>query len=391
MVISMKIQYCKKYLSILFLIIFLSFLFSVRGNCEDTLYTNRIQTVIPADALLKFYIQEWLKLTYRINHDKIFVEVDNGEVFLKGFVKNENERKKIIREISKFPGIVKINEKLKIEYNSIDFFDTWLHGLTTSSDKDIIYFARGDLFIPPLADQKQPRFHMTYQHYNTNFGGYNIGSVGFGENFGIARYLGEDKGDGFQVGMSAAVFAIFNLDAESMDLLNADYVVGFPVSLRKKNFSGRLRLYHQSSHLRDEFLLQPQPIIKPERINLSFEAAELLLSMEINNFRFYGGGTRIISSQTPLKRKKIHCGFEFIGNNFKKLSLRPVFGLNLDFWDETDWEKNLSLKTGVRLRSPYSDMRAIYFLIEYFNGHIPHGQFYKMEVDYFGLGITLTF
>ncbi|MEK7826807.1 MAG: DUF1207 domain-containing protein [Thermodesulfobacteriota bacterium] len=77
--------------------------------------------------------------------------------------------------------------------------------------------------------------------------------------------------------MSGAVLAQFNLDSSSNDLINADYVIGFPLSYRNGPWSERARLFHQSSHLGDEFLLLPQrPELKVTRMNLNFETIELL-------------------------------------------------------------------------------------------------------------------
>ena len=67
----------------------------------------------------------------------------------------------------------------------------------------------------------------------------------------------------------------------------ADYVVGLPLTGRYHGFSGRLRPYHQSSHLGDEYLLRDDPV---ERENLSFESLELILSGELGPLRLYGGG-----------------------------------------------------------------------------------------------------
>jgi hypothetical protein len=54
--------------------------------------------------------------------------------------------------------------------------------------------------------------------------------VGFGESFGV---VGQRNGcDRWQVGILGGVFAQFNLDSSFMDLINADYVIGIPVSWR---------------------------------------------------------------------------------------------------------------------------------------------------------------
>jgi len=148
-------------------------------------------------------------------------------------------------------------------------------------------FPEGDVFAPPMADPKQPRFHASWQVHRTPVGNYDIGSVAFGENIGLFRWPGGREGDGIQLGISGAVFAIFNMDAASHDLLNADYVIGFPLSWRRGHWSARARLFHQSSHLGDEFILNSEPIAVT-RINLSYETLETLLSWDNHQFRLYG-------------------------------------------------------------------------------------------------------
>src|SRR5687767_11327594 len=145
-------------------------------------------------------------------------------------------------------------------------------------------FPDNDVFRPLVADLKQPRFFATFQAFRVrnpapdqNIGSsVNVGSVGFGESFGL---LGRRNGcDGWQIGILAGVFAQFNLDSSSEDLINADYVVGIPWSWRSGLISSRVRVYHQSSHLGDEFLLG-NPGISP--VEFSYEEMEGLLSLDI--------------------------------------------------------------------------------------------------------------
>ena len=89
----------------------------------------------------------------------------------------------------------------------------------------------------------------------------------------LARYLGE----GVQLDVVGSIFAQFDLGTPSYDLLNSDFVVGFPITMRRGGFSSRLRIYHQSSHLGDEFLLAN----RIQRVNLSYEGFDLKLSYEL--------------------------------------------------------------------------------------------------------------
>lgn len=359
-----------------------------------------------SDAYLRGYIESWLLYAHAIRPGQVAVSVEDGAVTLTGDLDTPEAIDRIVATVASFRGVTRVIDHLVVgggppvtdagaaagpQAGPAPRWKTWLRWLEPPPGRRTVRFPSGDLFMAPLADQKQPRFHTTYQRYRLDFGEFDIASVGFGETFGLARWPREREGDGWQVGISGAVFAIFNLDAASKDLLNADYIVGFPISYRSGAWSGRLRLYHQSSHLGDEFLLEPQPGPPVTRINLSYEALELLVSRERHGLRVYGGDTRIVSSHTPLGRDRIHAGVEYRGARPRWRTSRLIAGLDLQAWDETGWDRDWSLKTGFQFRSPYGEGRSLEVLLEYYNGHAPHGQFFTREVEYFGLGISYPF
>lgn len=145
---------------------------------------------------------------------------------------------------------------------------------------------RGDVFRPLIADPKEPQTFVSSVSLDRETAGLddiNTALVGLGTNFGLYRWPGRQEDEGWQVSVFAAAFSQFNLDAPSDALINTDYLVGFPLTYKRGHFSMRLRLFHQSSHLGDELLLGPNP---PTRINLSFEAVDLL-------FAYEGGGWRV--------------------------------------------------------------------------------------------------
>lgn len=265
----------------------------------------------------------------------------------------------------------------------------WVNWMIPGKGHKAVRFPLGDLFAPPLADQKQPRFAASWQRYSTGFGSYSIGSVAFGENIGLVRWPGRREGEGWQLGVSGGVFAIFNMDSASHDLLNADYVIGFPLSFRSGRWSARARLYHQSSHLGDEFLLTSQPIALT-RINLSFETLEALASWDCKGFRLYGGPSRILTSYTPLDRNRVQFGGEYIGARELLFGGKGLAGAEWSAWDETAWRGNISLKAGLLFASPYQEARSIRLMAEYYDGLIPHGQFYKLHTRYAGFGFAFS-
>src|SRR5215831_9804380 len=133
-----------------------------------------------------------------------------------------------------------------------------------------IALPRGDVFCPLIADPKATRSFVAYQRGDETDLATDIAAVGIADQFPFFRLGATHIGNGLQLGLAGAVFAQFSLDSASYDLLNADYLIGLPLTFRVGPLSGRLRVYHQSSHLGDEFLLRPNP---PTRQNISFESS----------------------------------------------------------------------------------------------------------------------
>jgi hypothetical protein len=256
-----------------------------------------------------------------------------------------------------------------------------------------VIFPLDQLFYPPMANPKEPRTHATYLHLKLPFDSINIGSVGFGDSFGLVRRPGWGGEDSWQLSISGAVLAQFNLDASSMDLINADYIIGFPISYRNGPWSARMRLFHQSSHLGDEFLLQPQnPELKATRINLSFETIELLGAWELEGFQLTAGPSYILHTDSNLKRYSIQAGIDYQSREpVFKPTMRLFASVFYHAWEETDWNPDFNVKAGINIRSPYAEKRAVQIFGEYYRGNLPFGQFYKLRAEYYGVGINVSF
>ncbi|MFH1379942.1 MAG: DUF1207 domain-containing protein [bacterium] len=244
------------------------------------------------------------------------------------------------------------------------------------------------IFKPLIADPRWPHFSMAYQRYIDDDELADVASVSFGEIFNFIQsnaFYGK-----YDIGIQGAVFAVFNLDAPSKDLVNADYFVGIPISYAYDQMSMQVRVFHQSSHLGDEFLLRN----RVERINLSYESIDLKTSYVIKNaFRIYAGSGYIFHKEPQdLKPWLLHYGIEYqcpcIYVNGK---LRPVIGADFKQWQEVEWSTDSSLHFGFQFENPKLDERKIQLLIEYFTGHSPNGQFFDRKIEYIGTGVHFYF
>ncbi len=167
----------------------------------------------------------------------------------------------------------------------------------------------GHLFKPLLADPRLPHFSAAYHYYIDNSSGADIATVSFGETIPCGNLTHEQSSRQWELGLQAGAFSDFDLNAPSHDLVNADYFGGLYSSFRVGRWSAFGRLFHESSHRGDEFLLRT----RWQRVDLSYDGADLKLSYEFPvGLRIYGGGGGLFDREpADLKVWSTQYAFEF--------------------------------------------------------------------------------
>jgi len=259
-------------------------------------------------------------------------------------------------------------------------------------------FPSDDVFRPLMADPKQPQFFALWQHTNPRTGGasYNRGAIAIGENFGF--YTKRTGCNGWQVGLLTGVFAQFNLDTSNAELLNTDFNVGIPISWRSGNWSARLRYYHQSSHLGDEFLISNPRF---NRVTLSIEEVDAIVSYDYRWLRLYGGGGYLVHREpSTLDAGRIQWGFEarapsmrtsILGSLLDRLIVTPVLSADFKSMDQHAWLIDTNVLGGFEW-SRTGSRRRFRIMATYFYGHNPYGQrFIDQKIESIGLGAYFMF
>ena len=267
-------------------------------------------------------------------------------------------------------------------------------GVHESEGLGAVAFPEDHLFCPLIADPKEARSFVSYlrgkfRTLDDPSGEMtNIAAVGLGDSFGLLRFGGPTVGEGLQLDVMGSIFAQFDMGAPSNDLINTDYIIGAPLTFRRAGFSVRTKLYHQSSHLGDEYLLRDSDI---ERENLSFESIEVIVSQEMGALRVYGGGERLFRREPKtVGAKVLHGGVELRTRRNGRAQL--MAGVDMKATERHDWSPATSARVGIEVRRSGAEGhpgRMVMFVLELYEGPSPYGQFFQDDISYLGFGVHL--
>ena len=330
-----------------------------------------------SDQFISGYATAVLKRDFQISAE--FLRVDHGVIYIQGLEASDTVTDTIKTSLASIEGVSQVVLNKEEDLKS--------HAIKPEIKTEVnVFLPRDLLFASLLADPRWPHFSASYQQHSTN-GLENVGSATFGETFSIYRFAGPSDSQ-MEVGLQAGVFSIFDLAAESHDLVNADYLVAIPVSLKKDNFSAMSRIFHQSSHLGDEYLLSGNA---GERINFTYEGVDLLLSYNFPfGFRLYGGGGYLFDRIPKELQPWITQGGVEFNSPVAWLdgSIRPIAAVDIQSREATDWNTDVSVRMGIQLENPDFLSRKLKIMFEYYKGSSPNGQFYiRDEEEYFGIGL----
>jgi hypothetical protein len=251
-------------------------------------------------------------------------------------------------------------------------------------------FPRVSLFAPLAADLRWPKFLVGYNYY---FGDSKLTHAGLAEagaSIAIVQKSNTRRRGAWEIGFQGGIFAVFDLAAPSSDLINADYLGGITFTYSLDSLAFFARYMHQSSHLGDEFILNNQV----DRINLSFEEITVLASYDPRLWaRVYGGaGVIVRSDPSNLGRWSLQLGAEFRPVTAKtKRRLQMLAAVNLQSWQQSDWVPDASFVAGITLDPIGESSYRVDFLLRYYIGRSPNGQFFTERIQTLGPAIQLYF
>ena len=365
---------------------------AILSICGSSLIPAGAATV--NDAYITGYAAALLEHEFHVPTSSL--QVQNGVIRVSAADLTSVNREQLTKSLSEIPGVVQVElygtgqvqSDTPTDQRQPDTFDhNAIQTKTTSAEAS--FLPQGYLFDQLSADPRWPHFSISYQYYINDKELGSTGTANFGETFALYRNR-VPFGGLWEFGLQAGVFSLFDLESESKDLINADYMGGIFASYRYNDFSTILRVFHQSSHLGDEFLLRN----RVRRINLSYEQVEAILSYTfLSALRLYGGGGYLFDQDpSDLDPWRVQYGAEFTSPwHLASGSIVPILASDFQNDDENNWSTNISVRGGVQFENWKLGQRRLQLLIEYFHGHSPNGQFYSRKIETIGLGAHLRF
>lgn len=242
------------------------------------------------------------------------------------------------------------------------------------------------LFAHLVAGLSEPDTYAAVASFDTKqSGSITLALASLGHQFPLYRWETLRWGR-WQLGFFATIKSQFNLDVSNQALINADYLAGFPLSWQSGDWSVRARLFHQSSHLGDELILDGEA---PERQNLSYEAIDTVAAREWSHWRVYAGLLYVLRKQwEALGNVGGQLGAEYVSGT-SVLGGRWVTALAGRWTEAFKDDPQTTLSTGLRFGGHTPEQTSVYVAATAFHGAAPFGQFFEVTSSYYGLVIKL--
>lgn len=355
--------------------------FETVENASDTYFEGYVQ------ALVDMHFTEY----------QVVVLVKDHHIWLANLPKNSLIANSIVSFVKDVPGVKEVtiiknvppkDERLREKFAGLSqVYGIWFPQMT-------------ELFLPLVADPRQVNYTIGYRAGDKVCGPKCV-NFSFGDDFAIFRWLDVFRWHGeLQIGIEAGIWSVFNMAPHpnpggGTELVNTDYYVGIPLEYAINRWSFRLRLYHLSSHLGDEYMVNHPDVV---RLNPSYEAVDFYSSFQATDtIRLYAGpGVYLHSDETfPMKTFYVQYGTEarFLGHKFYTQKLYGTCFVALHFRNEQflHWNFDGTYRAGYEFSKLQGIGRKFRFYVGYHQGYSLEGQFQKDRTQYTEFNLAYGF
>lgn len=262
--------------------------------------------------------------------------------------------------------------------------------------REICYSLAWRLYDRALAFECTHHLHplpFQHRHRHSDVRGNNIVACSFGDQFPIYRFFNLwPRGCGeLQIDLQGALWAVFAPSHDFAPLINADYYVGVPISYAFGCWSFRLRGYHISCHIGDEFM-----VLKPDvhRRNPSSEFIDFFVSYYYaGQIRIYGGAGLAVTQDSTFKNGRafveggteVRPAFLRCYNARNRFYSVPLFAMHFAYRDRHNEHIDCTYILGYEWGKCSGWQHKTRVYLQYHDGYSLEGQFSNRPTKYFSI------
>jgi hypothetical protein len=217
----------------------------------------------------------------------------------------------------------------------------------------------------------------------SRFGSEQEGEVILGENFPLIALKGGPRS--IVLGLGSQAYGRFSLDDSKSALISLDWVAELNATALVGRWDLTLQLYHESSHLGDEYAND----FGAERLDWSREVVAGWASWSSGHWRVTGGASYVLADGLGLPRSAAALGIDFRGGQggARIRSVEPVIGLYTEATAATRWRLSNSAKLGFRFAGQGTPRLGLALIAH--DGLSTQRQFFREESQYIGLELRI--
>jgi hypothetical protein len=184
------------------------------------------------------------------------------------------------------------------------------------------------------------------------------------------------------LGAGSQVYGRFSLNDSKTSLISVDWVAGLNATALLGAVAVTMEVYHESSHLGDEY----GDRFQAQRLDWSREVVAGWATYGAGRWRFTGGVSYVLYDGLSLPKTAAAIGLDFGGGRHQVLTraVEPVLGLYVEAAGATQWRLSNSAKLGLAFRRGEGTRRVGVALIAH-DGLSTQRQFFRQESQYLGM------
>jgi len=217
----------------------------------------------------------------------------------------------------------------------------------------------------------------------SRFGAEQEGEAILGENFPVVALKRGPRP--IVLGIGSQVYGRFSLDDSKSALISMDWVAGLNTTAVLGAWALTLQLYHESSHLGDEYADD----FGAGRLDWTREVAAGWASYGFGDWRLTGGASYVLDDGLSLPRTGAALGIDFRGNRRRADTgaVQPVVGLYTEATSATRWRLSSSAKVGVAFGRQGTQRLGLALIAH--DGLSTQRQFFREESQYIGMELRI--